>query len=638
MTSADNIPTVALDDFIRRFAVRNSKLMWFLGAGASASAGLPTAFDLVWQFKRDLYVSQSHGNSDVAVDLSQAATRHRIDAHIASVEWLPSPGDKDEYAALFEEAYPSEGDRQFVIESYARDGKPSYGHIALAALMRADIARIVWTTNFDKLIADACAKVFDGTSALTTASLDAPDIADHALERERWPLEVKLHGDFHSRRLKNTGKELRHQDARLRDLLQAACGRYGLIVVGYSGRDDSIVRVLAQALDLPKPFPTGLFWLRRDDDPIFDAVAELLQKSLEVGVETAFVTIHSFDETLRDIARFVKIDQKVLDAHSPKRERPTPPRPRDPMRQATLDIFLEKGRVQDRIQELFPKDEDRPIRERATELARMFGRTMNRDDVEDDEAVGDLVNLSIELAPHIALDARMTEAGERANTPLGLLTTLLRTVRIAELSSFGRIADDRLKVIQRLDVLKEDDGIREDSFQHLIEDAPWLLNPEWVPVTANRSLSSLRKEFEHYYKRNTGQTIRLSDFTSPSMRPNFVLLSQDGKVQMVEIKRPGHVLKNDEMERIVNYHNLMRSFLEDSKNEAFRQLIHGFHITLVCDELALSRLLETVLAAYVERGVLTHLGWASFLRRAKDVHRVFLKEVGRQSALAVGRH
>ncbi len=325
MTPPKDIPTVSLDDFIRRFSVRASSLMWFLGAGASASAGLPTAFDLIWRFKRDLYVSRSHGISEMDVDLSLAATRHRIDAHLASVEGLPLPGDKDEYAALFEEAYPSEADRQSVMGSHLSGGKPSYGHIALAALMRAELARIVWTTNFDTMVADACAKVFEGTSALTTASLDAPDVASRAFERERWPLEVKLHGDFRSRRLKNTGEELRHQDTQLRDVLQSSCGRYGLIVVGYSGRDDSIIRTLAQAMDLPKPFPTGLFWLRRDGEPVFDAVADLLRKGIDVGVEAAFVTVHSFDETLRDIARFAKIDREVLATHSPRRERWTPP-------------------------------------------------------------------------------------------------------------------------------------------------------------------------------------------------------------------------------------------------------------------------------------------------------------------------
>lgn len=45
-------------------------------------------------------------------------------------------------------------------------------------------------------------------------ALDAPDLAAQRLADERWPVEIKLHGDFRSRRLKNTGDELRHQDKR----------------------------------------------------------------------------------------------------------------------------------------------------------------------------------------------------------------------------------------------------------------------------------------------------------------------------------------------------------------------------------------------------------------------------------------
>lgn len=320
MAANDDIPTVALDDFIRRFDRRKSRLMWFLGAGASASAGLPTAFDMIWRFKRDLYMSQNSGNQPVQADLSQPAVRHRIDAHVASLEGLPSPGSEDEYGALFERAYQSEQDRQSIIDSQLTGAKPSYGHIALAALMRDDLARVIWTTNFDTLVADACAKVYDGTSALTTATLDAPGVAANAIQRERWPLEVKLHGDFRSRRLKNTGDELRRQDTQLRKLLQSSCGRFGLIVVGYSGRDDSIMQTLAQVIEVPDSFPAGLFWLRREDDQIFASVRDLVCKGRDAGVEAALVTIQNFDETLRDIARFVQLDEAVLDAHSPKRE------------------------------------------------------------------------------------------------------------------------------------------------------------------------------------------------------------------------------------------------------------------------------------------------------------------------------
>lgn len=309
---------------------------------------------------------------------------------------------------------------------------------------------------------------------------------------------------------------------------------------------------------------------------------------------------------------------------------------RDPMRRATLDIFLKTGRVEDRIRERFPKNADQPIRERASELAKMFGKTMNRTEAEDVDAVGGLVDLSIELAPHVTLDAMMREAGERADAPFELLTSLLRTARVAELSSFGRIADDRLKVIRRLEALKDDDDIDENSFQHLIEDAPWLVNPEWAPVTANQTLSSLRKEFERYYERETGEAILLSDFANPRARPDFVLSSQDGKAQIIEIKKPRHRLKNDEMDRIVNYHDLMRTFLEDPKNTAFSTFFRGFHITLVCDELALSGSQRAAFDGYLSSGSLTHFSWQNFLLKTKVVHEQFLDEADRQRSLVAG--
>jgi hypothetical protein len=32
--------------------------MWLLGTGASAAASIPTAWDMIWEFKQQLYVSQ----------------------------------------------------------------------------------------------------------------------------------------------------------------------------------------------------------------------------------------------------------------------------------------------------------------------------------------------------------------------------------------------------------------------------------------------------------------------------------------------------------------------------------------------------------------------------------------------------
>src|SRR5207302_8615934 len=75
-------PELSIDDFTRRFALRAANLMWFLGAGASASAGIPTAWDMIWEFKQLLYVSQRRVAFQSVADLSNPAIRAQLQAHI----------------------------------------------------------------------------------------------------------------------------------------------------------------------------------------------------------------------------------------------------------------------------------------------------------------------------------------------------------------------------------------------------------------------------------------------------------------------------------------------------------------------------------------------------------------------------
>lgn len=323
------LPQIDADDFARRFALRAERLMWLLGAGASASAGLPTAIDMVWEFKQKLFVSQRKVSRQTVTDLSNSVVRMKLQDHIDSLGHLPCDGDPNEYAALFEEVYSSEADRRVYMDAKMAGAKPSYGHLALAILMRAQRTRLVWTTNFDALVADACAKIYDTTGSLTTVDLDAPSRAAQVIDDERWPLEVKLHGDFRSRSLKNTSDELRQQDALLRKKLIDSCQRFGLVVVGYSGRDDSVMNAFDEALQFQGVFPAGLFWLHRGEYPPLPRVRQLLTKADEKGIETALVPIENFDEVLRDLIRLIDdIDTTELDAFAKERPRwSSAPRP-----------------------------------------------------------------------------------------------------------------------------------------------------------------------------------------------------------------------------------------------------------------------------------------------------------------------
>jgi hypothetical protein len=101
MRIGPDIGCIGEDEFARRFPMRAGNLMWLLGAGASASGGIPTATDMIWEFKQQLYSQRrvSLKVSDLSIRLSKSATAH-IDSSGHPKE---AP---DEYAALFEAAWP----------------------------------------------------------------------------------------------------------------------------------------------------------------------------------------------------------------------------------------------------------------------------------------------------------------------------------------------------------------------------------------------------------------------------------------------------------------------------------------------------------------------------------------------------
>jgi hypothetical protein len=277
--------------------------MWLLGAGASAASGIPTADNLIWQFKRSIFCTQQRASIRLLDDLSSHAVRHQLDRYFVEVGSFPKPGSPEEYAAFFEAAYPDANDRRTILEEYFRGARPSYGHIALAALMRMSKVRILWTVNFDRLVEDAAAKILGSTADLAVTALGNSAEILRILNEGRWPLLVKMHGDFQSVRLKNTTDELRLQDSQLRHGLIESCRRNGLMVVGYSGRDDSILDALQQAMERKGAFPAGLFWFHRPDSEPCERVKNLLQRAETSGIQAELIKIETFDELLGDLTR-----------------------------------------------------------------------------------------------------------------------------------------------------------------------------------------------------------------------------------------------------------------------------------------------------------------------------------------------
>ena len=85
-----------------------------------------------------------------------------------------------------------------------------------------------------------------------------------------------------------------NKDAQLRSMLVDSSKRFGLIVCGYSGRDDSIMDALEEAITHENSFTAGFFWLHRGDDPPLPRVAELLRRGIANNVEAAMVRCREF--------------------------------------------------------------------------------------------------------------------------------------------------------------------------------------------------------------------------------------------------------------------------------------------------------------------------------------------------------
>lgn len=311
------MPTISAAQFVTALYLRPNLVAWFLGSGASAASGIPTGYSMIADFKAQIFCRENN-ISKREIDTGDPIWVERIDTFFRTSSILPQEGDPTEYAAAFEAVYPHERmRRQYINDAIAR-GTPAFGHKVLGSLMAARKTDCVFTTNFDPLIEEAA----QTASALlptteqfrpTVAALDSADRAVRSLKEPDWPLVAKLHGDYQSEDIKNTNTELAAQDARMRHVLVEACQRFGMVFVGYSGRDASVMEALTSVLKERTPFPNGLFWVAQSASRLLPAVTNFLQDARAAGVDASVVECKAFDELAADVIRQVDLPQVLYE-------------------------------------------------------------------------------------------------------------------------------------------------------------------------------------------------------------------------------------------------------------------------------------------------------------------------------------
>jgi hypothetical protein len=281
------------------FSVYSGKGVYalLLGSGVSRASGIMTGWDIVQDLIRKL------------------ATVEGKDCGESPADWYEATyGKEPDYSDLLEMLAKSSAARGHLLRSYfeqteqdREEGKkaPTAAHKAIARLVSTGYARVIVTTNFDRLLEQA----LDAEGVIPTVISTADAVKGAVpLVHSRCTL-IKVHGDYLDARLKNTRDELGKYEKPMNRLLDQIFDEYGLIVCGWSADWDTALRL---AIERCPNLRFTTFWsayselkgaaqdvcqkrraeviIGRDADSFFTELADKVASLAEIGAQHPVTT------------------------------------------------------------------------------------------------------------------------------------------------------------------------------------------------------------------------------------------------------------------------------------------------------------------------------------------------------------
>ncbi|MHB1141424.1 MAG: ATP-binding protein [Sulfuricaulis sp.] len=296
---------------------------------------------------------------------------------------------------------------------------------------------------------------------------------------------------------------------------------------------------------------------------------------------------------------------------------------REPRRKRVRDLFMELSHIEERAKKRFG---NKDVARVAVELAKKVGGFAAEDELEDNVYVNDLSDFILSVAPHQALIEAFQEFSAmvtKGETSVEHLADIFDKTQIAELASYAQIAAERVRVIDELRGII-DNSPDEAEFQELLATAPWLIEPSWTVITKNQTLKTFKEAFEAFWKKKHKEKIVLA-IGHEDKRPDFTLVSIDGLLHIVEIKKAEHDLDDEDVRRLLNYVEAFEEFFEKHK-ELHSNFHRGWQIDVVADGENIKQVPNKLAYRQVrESKRVSRISWQDFLIRTRKVHEEFLE-------------
>lgn len=282
------------------------RAMFLVGAGCSASAGIPLASEVSREAVRHLASRYGLVDHGAPLPADQQGAIAALGLLVANGAFPKRFEPKDEvadwggmYGYIFSDhiKHPNE-QRSFIsalVEPKSGEKEdPSFllnwSHACLGELVRLRFVHTVLTTNFDQLVLKGIIRtgiipvVADGLESLSRIS-----------PTPTWPQVVHVHGSMHTYELRNSYASLReteHDSGLQATLLSVLKETDVLVIVGYSGGDEGIMALLQKVgRALPKMV---VYWVAYESE--YESLTPRARDLLETGEYKYFLLGQESDD------------------------------------------------------------------------------------------------------------------------------------------------------------------------------------------------------------------------------------------------------------------------------------------------------------------------------------------------------
>ena len=254
---------------------------FILGAGASVTSGIPSGGTLAKRWLEELHKLECRDGGEIEDWVKSGAL---------GIDDLTMDRAAEFYPQIFDRRFGKDPDVGSAALEKAMEGKePSFGYSLLAEVIQKTRHRVVVTTNFDNLVADALA-IHAHRSPLVVAH---ESLAGYVGPNLRRPLIAKIHRDLFFDPI-NDAAGVGELEAGWQEALGKLFHNYTPLVIGYGGNDGSLMGFLDKLENAETP--GHMIWCYYENSRPPENVLKVIEKH-----DGVIVAIPGFDEFMLEL-------------------------------------------------------------------------------------------------------------------------------------------------------------------------------------------------------------------------------------------------------------------------------------------------------------------------------------------------